>query len=81
MRKLFKILIKSYLYCLSYVCIINISSSAINNTLETLNQHEIISINGMISGQKDVITFIEFEINNIDFENFKDDVIFELKNF
>ena len=57
--KFFKYILICCFYCLLYVSVINISASAINKKLETLSLKEVISIDGMISGQDDIITFIE----------------------
>ena len=67
--KFFKYILICCLYCLLYVSVINISASAINKKLETLSLKEVISIDGMISGQDDIITFIEFKIKNTDTES------------
>ena len=66
-------------YCLLYVSVINISASAINKKLETLSLKEVISIDGMISGQNDIITFIEFKIKNTDTESMKEQILSELE--
>ena len=44
----------------------------------TLN--EIISIEGMKSGQKDIFTYLKNQINNVDIESIRQEVIQELKN-
>jgi hypothetical protein len=60
--------------------IVNISASAINNSLDTLTLNEIISIEGMKSGQKDIFTYLKNQINNVDIESIRQEVIQELKN-
>ena len=80
MKKLFKKLWVFGIYCFGYLSIVNISASAINNTLDTLTLDEIISIQGMRSGQKDIFTFLKIQINNIDVEAIKAEVRQELKN-
>ena len=77
--KLFKYILICCLYCLLYVSVINISASAINKKLETLSLKEVISIDGMISGQDDIITFIEFKIKNTDTESMKEQILSELE--
>ena len=75
----FKYILICGLYCLLYVSVINISASAINKKLETLSLKEVISIDGMISGQDDIITFIEFKIKNTDTESMKEQILSELE--
>jgi hypothetical protein len=77
--KFFKYILICCLYCLLYVSLINISASAINKKLETLSLNEVISIDGMISGQDDIITFIEFKIKNTDTESMKEQILNELE--
>ena len=77
--KFFKYILICCLYCFLYVSVINISASAINKKLETLSLKEVISIDGMISGQDDIITFIEFKIKNIDTESMKEQILSELE--
>lgn len=77
--KFFKYILICCLYCLLYVSVINISASAINKKLETLSLKEVISIDGMISGQDDIITFIEFKIKNTDTESMKEQILSELE--
>ena len=77
--KFFKYILICCLYCLLYVSLINISASAINKKLETLSLKEVISIDGMISGQDDIITFIEFKIKNTDTELMKEQILNELE--
>ena len=77
--KFFKYILICCLYCLVYVSVINISASAINKKLETLSLKEVISIDGMISGQDDIITFIEFKIKNTDTESMKEQILSELE--
>jgi hypothetical protein len=80
MKKLFKKLWVFTIYCFGYLSIVNISASAINNSLDTLTLNEIVSIQGMRSGQKDIFTFLKIQINNIDIESIREEVIQELKN-
>ena len=77
--KFFKYILICCLYCFLYVSVINISASAINKKLETLSLKEVISIDGMISGQDDIITFIEFKIKNTDTESMKEQILSELE--
>ena len=77
--KFFKYILICGLYCLLYISVINISASAINKKLETLSLKEVISIDGMISGQDDIITFIEFKIKNTDTESMKEQILSELE--
>lgn len=77
--KFFKYILICCLYCLLYVSVINISASAINKKLETLSLKEVISIDGMISGQDDIITFIEFKIKNTDTESMKEQILSDLE--
>jgi hypothetical protein len=62
-----------------YISLLNISASSINNKLETLSFNELISIDGMISGQNDIVTFIEFKIKNTDTEAMKKKILYELE--
>ncbi len=78
--RLFKFIFATIFYCLFYICMVNLSASAINNKMETLNLKELTSIDGMISGQNDIITFIVFKLENTDTEEIKKQVLKELQN-
>ena len=78
MKFLFKLFIKIYFYCLLYVTITNISASYLNNSINTLSLSEIVSTGGMISGQRDIITFIKFEIENVDIDKIRENVLREI---
>ena len=80
MMKLLKKIWVFGIYCFGYLSIINISASAINNSLDTLTLNEIVSIQGMRSGQKDIFTFLKIQINNVDVESIREEVIQELNN-
>lgn len=78
MKFLFKLFIKIYFYCLLYVSFTNISASYLNNSIDTLTITEIVSTEGMISGQRDIIIFVKFEIENVDIDQIKENVLQEL---
>ena len=78
MKLLFRLFIKIYFYCLLYVTITNISASYLNNSINTLSLYEIVSTEGMISGQRDIITFIKFEIENVDIDKIRENVLREI---
>ena len=78
MKFLFRLFIKIYFYCLLYVTITNISASYLNNSINTLSLYEIVSTEGMISGQRDIITFIKFEIENVDIDKIRENVLREI---
>ena len=80
MKKLLKKIWVFGIYCFGYLSIVNISASAINNSLDTLTLNEIISIEGMKSGQNDIFTYLKNQINNVDIESIRQEVIQELKN-
>ena len=80
MKKLLKKLWVFGIYCFGYLSIVNISASALNNSLDTLTLNEIISIEGMKSGQKDIFTYLKNQINNVDIESIRQEVIHEIKN-
>ena len=80
MMKLIKKIWVFGIYCFGYLSIVNISASAINNSLDTLTLNEIVSIQGMRSGQKDIFTFLKIQINNVDVESIREEVIQELNN-
>ena len=67
MKWIFKFFLQSFIYCVIYVASINLSASYVNDTLETTSPSEIVSIDAMISGQKDIYTFEQisndFQIN------------------
>jgi len=67
-----------YFYCLLYVSVTNLSASYLNNSINTLTISEIVSTEGMISGQRDIITFIKFEIENVDIDKIREDVLREI---
>ena len=79
MKFLFRLFIKIYFYCLLYVSITNISASYLNNSINTLSLSEIVSTEGMISGQRDIITFVKFEIENVDIDKIRENVLRELE--
>ena len=78
MKFLFRLFIKIYFYCLLYVTITNISASYLNSSINTLSLSEIVSTEGMISGQRDIITFIKFEIENVDIDKIRENVLQEI---
>ena len=78
MKFIFKLFIKIYFYCLLYVTITNISASYLNSSINTLSLSEIVSTEGMISGQRDIITFIKFEIENVDIDKIRENVLREI---
>jgi hypothetical protein len=47
--------------------------------LETTTASEIISINAMISGQRDIYTFLEYKIKDIDVKSLREEVLKEIK--
>jgi|LWDU01.1.fsa_nt_gi hypothetical protein len=79
MKRIFKFLIKSFIYCFIYVASVNLSASYVNDTLETTTASEIISINAMISGQRDIYTFLEYKIKDIDVKSLREEVLKEIK--
>ncbi len=79
MKRIFKFLIKSFIYCFIYVTSVNLSASYVNDTLETTTASEIISINAMISGQRDIYTFLEYKIKDIDVKSLREEVLKEIK--
>ena len=81
MKSLFKLLFKISLYCLFYLCAVNISASYINRTLDTVTLQEITSIEAMRSGQNDIFTFIEYKIKNIDVKSLREEVLKEIQKF
>ena len=78
MKFIFKLFIKIYFYCLIYVSITNLSASYLNNSINTLTISEIVSTEGMISGQRDIVTFIKFEIENVDIDKIRENVLREI---
>ena len=78
MKFIFKLFIKIYVYCLLYVSITNLSASYLNNSINTLTISEIVSTEGMISGQRDIVTFIKFEIENVDIDKIRENVLREI---
>jgi len=79
MKKVFKKLVVLAFYCSMYVSIVNISSSLINNSFDTINFEEIFSIDGMRSGQKDIYTFIKLKIKKIDVDAIQKEIFEELE--
>ena len=66
-------------YCVGYGSLINISASVINNSIETLTLTEIFSVQAMKSGQKDVFTFLRLQIEGIDVEKMREEIVNELE--
>lgn len=79
MKKLINKLFVFAIYCVGYVSIINVSASAINNSIETLSLTEIFSVQAMKSGQKDVFTFLKLQIEGIDVEKMREEIVNELE--
>jgi hypothetical protein len=79
MKILIKKLLVFVIYCFGYLSVINISASVINNTTDTLTLNEIISIQGMRSGQKDVFTFLKLKFQNIDVKSIQEEVLKEIE--
>ena len=80
MKWIFKFFLQSFIYCVIYVASINLSASYVNDTLETTSPSEIVSIDAMISGQKDIYTFLEYKIKDIDIEEIRSNVLKEIEN-
>ena len=78
MKKIFKNLFVFALYCIGYISVINISASAINSSLETITLEEIVSIDAMRSGQRDVFTFLKLKLEDVDVEALQKQVIEEI---
>jgi len=81
MKWIFKFFIQSFIYCFIYVASVNFSASYVNDTLETTTASEIISIDAMISGQRDIYTFLEYKIKDIDVKSLREEVLKEIKKF
>ena len=81
MKWIFKFFIQSFIYCIIYVASVNLSASYVNDTLETTTALEIISIDAMISGQRDIYTFLEYKIKDIDVKSLREEVLKEIKKF
>jgi hypothetical protein len=79
MKILIKKLLVFVIYCFGYLSVINISASVINNTTDTLTLNEIISIQGMKSGQEDVFTFLKLKFQNIDVKSIQEEVLKEIE--
>ena len=79
MKILIKKLLVFVIYCFGYLSVINTSASVINNTTDTLTLNEIISIQGMKSGQEDVFTFLKLKFQNIDVKSIQEEVIKEIE--
>jgi hypothetical protein len=79
MKILIKKLLVFVIYCFGYLSVINISASGINNTTDTLTLNEIISIQGMKSGQEDVFTFLKLKFQNIDVKSIQEEVLKEIE--
>ena len=79
MKILIKKLLVFVIYCFGYLSVINISASVINNTTDTLTLNEIISIQGMKSGQEDVYTFLKLKFQNIDVKSIQEEVLKEIE--
>ncbi len=78
MKKFFNRILIFAIYSLSYLSFINISASLINSSLETLTFYEIFSIEGMKAGQKDIYTFLELKLKEIDVEEMRTKILNEL---
>ena len=79
MKIIIKKLLVFVIYCFGYLSVINISASVINNTTDTLTLNEIISIQGMKSGQEDVFTFLKLKFQNIDVKSIQEEVLKEIE--
>jgi|SaaInlStandDraft_1057018.scaffolds.fasta_scaffold99994_2 hypothetical protein len=79
MKILIKKLLVFVIYCFGYLSVINTSASVINNTTDTLTLNEIISIQGMKSGQEDVFTFLKLKFQNIDVKSIQEEVLKEIE--
>tara|TARA_B100000900_G_scaffold262742_1_gene223962 strand:- start:298 stop:555 length:258 start_codon:yes stop_codon:yes gene_type:complete len=78
MKKIFKKLFVFALYCIVYLSVINISASAINSSLKTITLEEIVSIDAMRSGQRDIFTFLKLKLEDVDVEAIQKQVLEEI---
>ena len=66
------------LYCIAYISVVNISASAINSSLQTITFEEIVSIDAMRSGQRDVFTFLKLKLEEVDVDSIQKQVLEEI---
>lgn len=81
MKKLFKRLLRFFIYCLGYVLVVNFMASAINDSLDEFNLDEALSVKGMRAGQKDILVAARIKIENIDLQSIQDRAIKKMKDW
>jgi len=78
MIKIMKKIFVFTLYCITYISLVNISASAINNSLHTITFEEIVSTDAMRSGQRDVFTFLKLQLEEVDVDAIQKQVLEEI---
>lgn len=81
MKKVGSVLLKFCAFCLVYVIAVNVIAAYVNDAIDTLTVIEATSVNGMKTGQRDILVFLEQKLEEVDVEELRQDIMDELNSY
>ena len=81
MKKVGSVLLKFSAFCLVYVIAVNVIAAYVNDSIDTLTVIEATSVNGMKTGQRDILVFLEQKLEEVDVEELRQDIMDELNSY
>lgn len=81
MKKVGSVLLKFCAFCLVYVIAVNVIAAYVNDSIDTLTVIEATSVNGMKTGQRDILVFLEQKLEEVDVEELRQDIMDELNSY
>jgi len=81
MKKVGSVLLKFCAFCLVYVIAVNVIAAYVNDSIDTLTVIEATSVNGMKTGQRDILVFLEQKLEEVDVEELRQDIVDELNSY
>ena len=81
MKKVGSVLLKFSAFCMVYVIAVNVIAAYVNDSIDTLTVIEATSVNGMKTGQRDILVFLEQKLEEVDVEELRQDIVDELNSY
>ena len=81
MKRVGSVLLKFCAFCLVYVIAVNVIAAYVNDSIDTLTVIEATSVNGMKTGQRDILVFLEQKLEEVDVEELRQDIMDELNSY
>ena len=81
MKKVGSVLLKFCTFCMVYVIAVNVIAAYVNDSIDTLTVIEATSVNGMKTGQRDILVFLEQKLEEVDVEELRQDIVDELNSY